>query len=606
MASIHQKMLVITSICLCLLVAFGNGTTNSTSTPTSNTTSTNTTSTNSTSSNTTSTNTTSTNTTSTNTTSTNTTSTNTTKSNTTSTNTTSSNTTSTNSTGTGTSNTTSTAAANTTSSNTTSSNTTSSNTTASNTTSSNVTASNTTSTNKNTTSNTTSAAASNTTASNTTASNTTASNTTASNTTASNTTASNTTASNTTASNTTASNTTSTNSTGSSTNTSAVSSNSTSASSTNGSGTLPGTNSSSASGGTSNSTSTTNSTTASSGTAVSSTSAPIATPTKTATVKVKVDQTSIQGTALVIGVIKQNLAAVGAYLDTTKAEYKNFVNAVPKLNDKLKSSAVGGNITGNLTFQNIVSIDTSTVRAEYMTVVSSGITSGPIFDTMNGLDQKTTFGTTNLTYKVDFVPLAVKNRWHDGNVRLPAESYRSSLREPDSEDFKKFKNMFETMLREQLLRSVPVVRQVVIKDVRFGSIVVPFAVETNENSTNTTTQSLRSALDTVTSIGDYTVDPNEDSKSMTDSVYISGLQRLDPVPKDQLPALAIPSRDGEDITTGTVSLDNKYKAPVRRNNYFLTVTIPSFAALLFGIIIFLCCTATATRMMNNNNAKNVP
>ncbi|XP_066984099.1 mucin-21-like isoform X4 [Macrobrachium rosenbergii] len=590
MASIHQKMLVITSICLCLLVAFGNGTTNSTSTPTSNTTSTNTTSTNSTSSNTTSTNTTSTNTTSTNTTSTNTTSTNTTKSNTTSTNTTSSNTTSTNSTGTGTSNTTSTAAANTTSSNTTSSNTTSSNTTASNTTSSNVTASNTTSTNKNTTSNTTSAAASNTTASNTTASNTTASNTTASNTTASNTTASNTTASNTTASNTTASNTTSTNSTGSSTNTSAVSSNSTSAS---------------------NSTSTTNSTTGnttgtSSGTAVSSTSAPIATPTKTATVKVKVDQTSIQGTALVIGVIKQNLAAVGAYLDTTKAEYKNFVNAVPKLNDKLKSSAVGGNITGNLTFQNIVSIDTSTVRAEYMTVVSSGITSGPIFDTMNGLDQKTTFGTTNLTYKVDFVPLAVKNRWHDGNVRLPAESYRSSLREPDSEDFKKFKNMFETMLREQLLRSVPVVRQVVIKDVRFGSIVVPFAVETNENSTNTTTQSLRSALDTVTSIGDYTVDPNEDSKSMTDSVYISGLQRLDPVPKDQLPALAIPSRDGEDITTGTVSLDNKYKAPVRRNNYFLTVTIPSFAALLFGIIIFLCCTATATRMMNNNNAKNVP
>ncbi|XP_066984120.1 mucin-21-like isoform X6 [Macrobrachium rosenbergii] len=564
---------------------YGNGTTNSTSTPTSNTTSTNTTSTNSTSSNTTSTNTTSTNTTSTNTTSTNTTSTNTTKSNTTSTNTTSSNTTSTNSTGTGTSNTTSTAAANTTSSNTTSSNTTSSNTTASNTTSSNVTASNTTSTNKNTTSNTTSAAASNTTASNTTASNTTASNTTASNTTASNTTASNTTASNTTASNTTASNTTSTNSTGSSTNTSAVSSNSTSAS---------------------NSTSTTNSTTASSGTAVSSTSAPIATPTKTATVKVKVDQTSIQGTALVIGVIKQNLAAVGAYLDTTKAEYKNFVNAVPKLNDKLKSSAVGGNITGNLTFQNIVSIDTSTVRAEYMTVVSSGITSGPIFDTMNGLDQKTTFGTTNLTYKVDFVPLAVKNRWHDGNVRLPAESYRSSLREPDSEDFKKFKNMFETMLREQLLRSVPVVRQVVIKDVRFGSIVVPFAVETNENSTNTTTQSLRSALDTVTSIGDYTVDPNEDSKSMTDSVYISGLQRLDPVPKDQLPALAIPSRDGEDITTGTVSLDNKYKAPVRRNNYFLTVTIPSFAALLFGIIIFLCCTATATRMMNNNNAKNVP
>ncbi|XP_066984134.1 mucin-21-like isoform X8 [Macrobrachium rosenbergii] len=552
---------------------YGNGTTNSTSTPTSNTTSTNTTSTNSTSSNTTSTNTTSTNTTSTNTTSTNTTSTNTTKSNTTSTNTTSSNTTSTNSTGTGTSNTTSTAAANTTSSNTTSSNTTSSNTTASNTTSSNVTASNTTSTNKNTTSNTTSAAASNTTASNTTASNTTASNTTASNTTASNTTASNTTASNTTASNTTASNTTSTNSTGSSTNTSAVSSNSTSASS---------------------------------GTAVSSTSAPIATPTKTATVKVKVDQTSIQGTALVIGVIKQNLAAVGAYLDTTKAEYKNFVNAVPKLNDKLKSSAVGGNITGNLTFQNIVSIDTSTVRAEYMTVVSSGITSGPIFDTMNGLDQKTTFGTTNLTYKVDFVPLAVKNRWHDGNVRLPAESYRSSLREPDSEDFKKFKNMFETMLREQLLRSVPVVRQVVIKDVRFGSIVVPFAVETNENSTNTTTQSLRSALDTVTSIGDYTVDPNEDSKSMTDSVYISGLQRLDPVPKDQLPALAIPSRDGEDITTGTVSLDNKYKAPVRRNNYFLTVTIPSFAALLFGIIIFLCCTATATRMMNNNNAKNVP
>ncbi|XP_066984139.1 mucin-21-like isoform X9 [Macrobrachium rosenbergii] len=562
MASIHQKMLVITSICLCLLVAFGNGTTNSTSTPTSNTTSTNTTSTNSTSSNTTSTNTTSTNTTSTNTTSTNTTSTNTTKSNTTSTNTTSSNTTSTNST-------------------------------------------------ENTTSNTTSAAASNTTASNTTASNTTASNTTASNTTASNTTASNTTASNTTASNTTASNTTSTNSTGSSTNTSAVSSNSTSASSTNGSGTLPGTNSSSASGGTSNSTSTTNSTTGnttgtSSGTAVSSTSAPIATPTKTATVKVKVDQTSIQGTALVIGVIKQNLAAVGAYLDTTKAEYKNFVNAVPKLNDKLKSSAVGGNITGNLTFQNIVSIDTSTVRAEYMTVVSSGITSGPIFDTMNGLDQKTTFGTTNLTYKVDFVPLAVKNRWHDGNVRLPAESYRSSLREPDSEDFKKFKNMFETMLREQLLRSVPVVRQVVIKDVRFGSIVVPFAVETNENSTNTTTQSLRSALDTVTSIGDYTVDPNEDSKSMTDSVYISGLQRLDPVPKDQLPALAIPSRDGEDITTGTVSLDNKYKAPVRRNNYFLTVTIPSFAALLFGIIIFLCCTATATRMMNNNNAKNVP
>ncbi|XP_066984201.1 uncharacterized protein [Macrobrachium rosenbergii] len=503
---------------------YGNGTTNSTSTPTSNTTSTNTTSTNSTSSNTTSTNTTSTNTTSTNTTSTNTTSTNTTKSNTTSTNTTSSNTTSTNST-------------------------------------------------ENTTSNTTSAAASNTTASNTTASNTTASNTTASNTTASNTTASNTTASNTTASNTTASNTTSTNSTGSSTNTSAVSSNSTSASS---------------------------------GTAVSSTSAPIATPTKTATVKVKVDQTSIQGTALVIGVIKQNLAAVGAYLDTTKAEYKNFVNAVPKLNDKLKSSAVGGNITGNLTFQNIVSIDTSTVRAEYMTVVSSGITSGPIFDTMNGLDQKTTFGTTNLTYKVDFVPLAVKNRWHDGNVRLPAESYRSSLREPDSEDFKKFKNMFETMLREQLLRSVPVVRQVVIKDVRFGSIVVPFAVETNENSTNTTTQSLRSALDTVTSIGDYTVDPNEDSKSMTDSVYISGLQRLDPVPKDQLPALAIPSRDGEDITTGTVSLDNKYKAPVRRNNYFLTVTIPSFAALLFGIIIFLCCTATATRMMNNNNAKNVP
>ncbi|XP_066984148.1 mucin-21-like isoform X10 [Macrobrachium rosenbergii] len=541
---------------------YGNGTTNSTSTPTSNTTSTNTTSTNSTSSNTTSTNTTSTNTTSTNTTSTNTTSTNTTKSNTTSTNTTSSNTTSTNST-------------------------------------------------ENTTSNTTSAAASNTTASNTTASNTTASNTTASNTTASNTTASNTTASNTTASNTTASNTTSTNSTGSSTNTSAVSSNSTSASSTNGSGTLPGTNSSSASGGTSNSTSTTNSTTGnttgtSSGTAVSSTSAPIATPTKTATVKVKVDQTSIQGTALVIGVIKQNLAAVGAYLDTTKAEYKNFVNAVPKLNDKLKSSAVGGNITGNLTFQNIVSIDTSTVRAEYMTVVSSGITSGPIFDTMNGLDQKTTFGTTNLTYKVDFVPLAVKNRWHDGNVRLPAESYRSSLREPDSEDFKKFKNMFETMLREQLLRSVPVVRQVVIKDVRFGSIVVPFAVETNENSTNTTTQSLRSALDTVTSIGDYTVDPNEDSKSMTDSVYISGLQRLDPVPKDQLPALAIPSRDGEDITTGTVSLDNKYKAPVRRNNYFLTVTIPSFAALLFGIIIFLCCTATATRMMNNNNAKNVP
>ncbi|XP_066984174.1 mucin-21-like isoform X13 [Macrobrachium rosenbergii] len=520
---------------------YGNGTTNSTSTPTSNTTSTNTTSTNSTSSNTTSTNTTSTNTTSTNTTSTNTTSTNTTKSNTTSTNTTSSNTTSTNST-------------------------------------------------ENTTSNTTSAAASNTTASNTTASNTTASNTTASNTTASNTTASNTTASNTTASNTTASNTTSTNSTGSSTNTSAVSSNSTSAS---------------------NSTSTTNSTTGnttgtSSGTAVSSTSAPIATPTKTATVKVKVDQTSIQGTALVIGVIKQNLAAVGAYLDTTKAEYKNFVNAVPKLNDKLKSSAVGGNITGNLTFQNIVSIDTSTVRAEYMTVVSSGITSGPIFDTMNGLDQKTTFGTTNLTYKVDFVPLAVKNRWHDGNVRLPAESYRSSLREPDSEDFKKFKNMFETMLREQLLRSVPVVRQVVIKDVRFGSIVVPFAVETNENSTNTTTQSLRSALDTVTSIGDYTVDPNEDSKSMTDSVYISGLQRLDPVPKDQLPALAIPSRDGEDITTGTVSLDNKYKAPVRRNNYFLTVTIPSFAALLFGIIIFLCCTATATRMMNNNNAKNVP
>ncbi|XP_064112980.1 uncharacterized protein DDB_G0271670-like isoform X4 [Macrobrachium nipponense] len=605
MASIHQKMLVITSICLCLLVVFVNGGTNSTLPATSNTTSTNTTSTNTTSTNSTSTNTTSTNATSTNTTSTNTTSTNTTSTNTTSTNTTSpkptsSNTTSTNtttnSTGTGTSNTTSTAAANTTSSNTTTSNTTSSNTTSSNTTSSNVTASNTTSTNKNATSNTTSTAASNTTASNTTASNKTASNTTASNTTASNTTASNT---------------TSTNSTGSSTNTSAVSSNSTSTSSTTGSGTSTGTNSSSTSTGTSNSTgatgsSTGNTTGTGNGTAVSPTPTPIATPTKTATVKVKVDQTSLQGTALVIGVIKGNLSATSAYLDTTKAENRNFVNAAPKINEKLKTSTVGGQIIGNLTFENIVQIDTYTVRAEYMTEVSTGITSDPIFGIMNGLDQKTIFGTTDLKYKVDFVPLTVKNRWHDGKVRLPLEFYKPSLREPDSEDFKNFKNVFETLLREQLLRSVPVVRQVVIKDVLQGSIIVPFAVETNENSTNTTTQSLKTALDTVTSIGDYTVDPNEDSKSMTGSVYISGLQRLDPMAKEKLPALAIPTRDGEDIKRGVVSLEEKNKVPVRKSNYFLTVTIPSFAALLFGIVIFLCCTATATRMMNNNNTKNVP
>ncbi|XP_064112977.1 uncharacterized protein DDB_G0271670-like isoform X1 [Macrobrachium nipponense] len=649
MASIHQKMLVITSICLCLLVVFVNGGTNSTLPATSNTTSTNTTSTNTTSTNSTSTNTTSTNATSTNTTSTNTTSTNTTSTNTTSTNTTSpkptsSNTTSTNtttnSTGTGTSNTTSTAAANTTSSNTTTSNTTSSNTTSSNTTSSNVTASNTTSTNRTGTSNTTSTAAANTTSSNTTTSNTTssnttsanvtasnttstnknatsnttstaASNTTASNTTASNKTASNTTASNTTASNTTASNTTSTNSTGSSTNTSAVSSNSTSTSSTTGSGTSTGTNSSSTSTGTSNSTgatgsSTGNTTGTGNGTAVSPTPTPIATPTKTATVKVKVDQTSLQGTALVIGVIKGNLSATSAYLDTTKAENRNFVNAAPKINEKLKTSTVGGQIIGNLTFENIVQIDTYTVRAEYMTEVSTGITSDPIFGIMNGLDQKTIFGTTDLKYKVDFVPLTVKNRWHDGKVRLPLEFYKPSLREPDSEDFKNFKNVFETLLREQLLRSVPVVRQVVIKDVLQGSIIVPFAVETNENSTNTTTQSLKTALDTVTSIGDYTVDPNEDSKSMTGSVYISGLQRLDPMAKEKLPALAIPTRDGEDIKRGVVSLEEKNKVPVRKSNYFLTVTIPSFAALLFGIVIFLCCTATATRMMNNNNTKNVP
>ncbi|XP_064112978.1 mucin-21-like isoform X2 [Macrobrachium nipponense] len=628
MASIHQKMLVITSICLCLLVVFVNGGTNSTLPATSNTTSTNTTSTNTTSTNSTSTNTTSTNATSTNTTSTNTTSTNTTSTNTTSTNTTSpkptsSNTTSTNtttnSTGTGTSNTTSTAAANTTSSNTTTSNTTSSNTTSSNTTSSNVTASNTTSTNRTGTSNTTSTAAANTTSSNTTTSNTTssnttsanvtasnttstnknatsnttstaASNTTASNTTASNKTASNTTASNTTASNTTASNTTSTNSTGSSTNTSAVSSNSTSTS-----------NSTGATG-----SSTGNTTGTGNGTAVSPTPTPIATPTKTATVKVKVDQTSLQGTALVIGVIKGNLSATSAYLDTTKAENRNFVNAAPKINEKLKTSTVGGQIIGNLTFENIVQIDTYTVRAEYMTEVSTGITSDPIFGIMNGLDQKTIFGTTDLKYKVDFVPLTVKNRWHDGKVRLPLEFYKPSLREPDSEDFKNFKNVFETLLREQLLRSVPVVRQVVIKDVLQGSIIVPFAVETNENSTNTTTQSLKTALDTVTSIGDYTVDPNEDSKSMTGSVYISGLQRLDPMAKEKLPALAIPTRDGEDIKRGVVSLEEKNKVPVRKSNYFLTVTIPSFAALLFGIVIFLCCTATATRMMNNNNTKNVP
>lgn len=54
----------------------------------------------------------------------------------------------------------------------------------------------------------------------------------------------------------------------------------------------------------------------------------------------KVDQTSIQGTALVIGVIKQNLAAVGAYLDTTKAEYKNFVNAVPKDHNWIELPAI--------------------------------------------------------------------------------------------------------------------------------------------------------------------------------------------------------------------------------------------------------------------------
>ncbi|XP_064112981.1 mucin-5AC-like isoform X5 [Macrobrachium nipponense] len=556
MASIHQKMLVITSICLCLLVVFVNGGTNSTLPATSNTTSTNTTSTNTTSTNSTSTNTTSTNATSTNTTSTNTTSTNTTSTNTTSTNTTSPKPTS--------------------------SNTTSTNTTTNST--------------ENATSNTTSTAASNTTASNTTASNKTASNTTASNTTASNTTASNT---------------TSTNSTGSSTNTSAVSSNSTSTSSTTGSGTSTGTNSSSTSTGTSNSTgatgsSTGNTTGTGNGTAVSPTPTPIATPTKTATVKVKVDQTSLQGTALVIGVIKGNLSATSAYLDTTKAENRNFVNAAPKINEKLKTSTVGGQIIGNLTFENIVQIDTYTVRAEYMTEVSTGITSDPIFGIMNGLDQKTIFGTTDLKYKVDFVPLTVKNRWHDGKVRLPLEFYKPSLREPDSEDFKNFKNVFETLLREQLLRSVPVVRQVVIKDVLQGSIIVPFAVETNENSTNTTTQSLKTALDTVTSIGDYTVDPNEDSKSMTGSVYISGLQRLDPMAKEKLPALAIPTRDGEDIKRGVVSLEEKNKVPVRKSNYFLTVTIPSFAALLFGIVIFLCCTATATRMMNNNNTKNVP
>ena len=70
-------------------------------------------------------------------------------------------------------------------------------------------------------------------------------------------------------------------------------------------------------------------------------------------------------------------------------------------------------------------------------------------------------------------------------------------------------------MREIMKDKVSEVSQVIFNDAYPGSTIVDFSVETNGNSTATTTQKLSNTLATVDAVGDNSVDPSEDSKSMT-------------------------------------------------------------------------------------------
>ncbi|XP_037778350.1 serine-rich adhesin for platelets-like isoform X3 [Penaeus monodon] len=318
---------------------------------------------------------------------------------------------------------------------------------------------------------------------------------------------------------------------------------------------------------------------------------------------VEVDKTSVSGSGLFMSVNLKGLTStqVTDYLTKTSSSYTGLQDAATTYTNLVKASSQTTKVTSALKLKRVIKINATTVRAEYLATANSNVDLAALRNSMlQNQDMQ------NLDFTLKTVALTVANRWVSVKLKVTNRQFETAMSDPTSSAFKNFKNTFQPLLLTTLREKVKAVVNVVVMELLSGSVVVRASVESDSTATTTTKNDISTALTSVNSLGSLTLDT---TKEVTAESYLTGGQLINPVTTTNTDGSDI-LRDTEDISQGDVSLAESEadKIKIKTNNYFFTVTIPSFCAVLLLIIILLCCTTSNSCLCRicSSDPKNVP
>ncbi|XP_063585309.1 serine-rich adhesin for platelets-like [Penaeus indicus] len=316
-----------------------------------------------------------------------------------------------------------------------------------------------------------------------------------------------------------------------------------------------------------------------------------------------VDKTSVSGSGLFMSVRLTGLTStqVTDYLTKTSSSYAGLQDAATTYTNLVKASSQTTKVTSDLKLKRVIKIDATTVRVEYLANANSNVDLAALRNSMlQNQDMQ------NLDFKLKIVALAVAHRWCNVKLKVTNRQFETAMSDPTSSAFKNFKNTFQPLLLTALQEKVKAVRSVVVMELLSGSVIVRASVESDSTSTASTKTDISTALTSVNTLGSLTLDA---TKEVTSETYLSGGQLISPVTTTSTDGSDI-LRDTEDISQGDVSLAESEadKIKIITTNYFFTVTIPSFCAVLLLIIILLCCTTSNSCLCRicSSDPKNVP
>nr|XP_027235495.1 uncharacterized protein LOC113826806 [Penaeus vannamei] len=289
------------------------------------------------------------------------------------------------------------------------------------------------------------------------------------------------------------------------------------------------------------------------------------------------------------------------YLTKTSTSYASLTDAATTYTNLVKASSQTTKVTSDLKLKRVIQIDATTVRAEYLANANSNVDLAALRNSM--LENQ---NMQDLDFTLKIAALTVSNRWSSVKVKITNRQFETAMSDPTSTTFKNFKNTFQPLLLKALKEKVKAVANVVVMELLSGSVVVRASVEADSTATTSTTNEISTALTSVSTLDSFTLDAK---KEVTAEKYLSGGQLISPVTKTDADGSDI-LRDTEDISRGDVSLAESEadKIKIKTNNYFFTVTIPSFCAVLLLIIILLCCTTSNSCLCRicSSDPKNVP